>query len=226
MTKQQPALKGQDDHTQKQAGWGKRATGGGSISGEYKFGNQFSFHNYSKLTFACNRIPDVKDFDDAAYFARWMIIRFERTIEKKIPNFIKTLTTDAERSGLFLLAMAGLERLLAQGGFSYAKNAIDTKKEMLRSGSSIAMFAAERLVHDMGNEMTKEEMYDAYKEFCAAKDVPADTIKMLGTKLPFYVNYISDGLMTMPGRSRVRGWRNVKVINNVEDKINEEFKTF
>lgn len=30
----------------------KIATGGGSISGEYKFGNQFSFLNFSKFTFA------------------------------------------------------------------------------------------------------------------------------------------------------------------------------
>ena len=36
----------------------KMATGGGSISGEYKFGNQFSFVNFSKFTFACNKIPD------------------------------------------------------------------------------------------------------------------------------------------------------------------------
>lgn len=202
----------------------KIATGGGSISGEYKFGNQFSFHNYSKLTFACNRIPDVKDNDDDAYFNRWMPIRFERTIEKKIPNFIKTLTTDEERSGLFTVAMVGLDRLLENGGFNYAKNAVDTKKEMLRGGSSIAMFAADCLEYDAGNEMTKEDMYEAYVDFCHEQDVPADTIKMLGTRLPNYVNYISDGLMTLPGRSRMRGWRNVKVTNKNGNKIDEEFK--
>lgn len=48
----------------------KIATGGGSVPGEYKFGDQFSFKNYSKLTFACNKIPDVTDVSDEAYFNR------------------------------------------------------------------------------------------------------------------------------------------------------------
>lgn len=202
----------------------KIATGGGSISGEYKFGNQFSFHNFSKLTFACNRIPDVKEYDDDAYFNRWMVIRFEYTIENKIPNFIKTLTIDEERSGLFNLAMAGLDRLLEQGKFTYASDAVDTKKEMLRSGSSIAMFASDKLTHDLGNEMTKEEMYEEYAAYCKTKEVPAQTIKMLGTRLPYYITYMSDGLMTMPGKSRVRGWRNVKVITS--DVLDEQFNAF
>lgn len=192
----------------------KIATGGGSISGEYKFGNQFSFHNFSKLTFACNKIPDVKDFDDDAYFNRWMVVRFERTIEKKIPNFIKTLTTEEERSGLFNLAMQGLDRLLTNGQFSYSKTPMDTKRDMMRSGSSIAQFAAERLQQDLGNEMSKEDMYDAYCQFCIENEVTAETIKMLGTKLPFYVTYIGEGFIsTLPGKARVRGWRNVAVKN-------------
>lgn len=192
----------------------KIATGGGSISGEYKFGNQFSFNNFSKLTFACNKIPDVKDFDDDAYFNRWMVIRFDRTIEKKIPNFISSLRTDKERSGLFNLAMKGLDRLLEQGKFSYNKDAMDTKREMMRSGSSIAMFAAEMLEQESGNEVTKEFLYDKYTEFCSERGIAVETSKMLGTKLPFYVPYISEGHVSV-GLSakgiRPRGWRNVRI---------------
>jgi putative DNA primase/helicase len=119
----------------------KIATGGGNITGEYKYGNQFGFVNFSKFTFACNRIPDVSsDANDDAYFNRWMVIRFEKTITKKIPNFIKTLTTEEERSGLFNLAMRGLERLMKQGHFTYNLSASETKTEMMRSGSTLAIF--------------------------------------------------------------------------------------
>lgn len=205
----------------------KIATGGGSISGEYKFGNQFSFNNFSKLTFACNKIPDVKDFDDEAYFNRWMVVRFEKTIEKKIPNFIKTLATEEERSGLFNLAMVGLERLLTQGKFSYDKSAMDTKREMMRSGSSIAAFAAEMLEQNNGEEITKEAMYDHYVDFCARRSLSADTIKMLGTKLNFYVPYIADGFISVlnkSGTDRVRGWRNAKVKKEeILPKIDDNF---
>lgn len=193
----------------------KIATGGGSISGEYKYGNQFSFNNFSKLTFACNKIPDVKDFDDDAYFLRWMVVRFEQTITKKIPNFIKTLTTEDERSGFFNLAMQGLDRLLANGKFSYDKSPLDTKREMMRSGSSIAAFAAECLSQENGAEISKEDLYDHYSRYCGNKGIAAETIKMLGTKLPYYVPYIADGWITTTnsilGKGRPRGWRNVVV---------------
>lgn len=205
----------------------KVATGGGSITGEYKFGNQFSFWNYSKLTFACNKIPDVEDFDDEAYFNRWMIIRFQNTIINKIPNFIHTLTTEEERSGLFNYAMEGLQRLLEQKSFTYNKTAIDTKKEMMRSGSSIAMFAADCLYQEAGVEITKEAMYEAYTEYCIKNELPAATIKMLGTKLPFYVTYVSDGLITILGGKRTRGWRNASLVKGQKElQAEEAFNNF
>lgn len=192
----------------------KIATGGGSITGEYKFGNQFSFLNFSKFTFACNKIPDVEDFDDEAYFNRWMVIRFEKTIEKKVANFISTLTTEEERSGLFNLAMEGLDRLLANQSFTYASTAVDTKLEMMRNGSSIARFVKDMLVKDHASEMTNETMYEAYETFCINNGLQPETITMIGQKLPFYASYIvkaqvygmHDGKM-----SQKRGWRGVSI---------------
>lgn len=212
----------------------KIATGGGSISGEYKFGNQFSFHNFSKFTFACNKIPDVKDFDDEAYFNRWMVVRFERRITNKIPNFIQTITTEQERSGLFNYAMEGLERLILQAGFSYAKTAMDTKKEMMRGGSSIAVFCADCVQQEVGAEITKESMYDEYTTYCTENGIPAETMKMFGTKFLFYVSYASEGLVSdyRGSRStRSRGWRNVVLVKRekqlVEDKkTTEDFDNF
>ncbi len=202
----------------------KMATGDGSITGEHKFGNQFSFHNFSKFTFACNKIPDVKDTDDLAYFNRWMVVRFENVIEKKIPNFIKTITTEEERSGLFNLAMDGLTRLLKNGRFSYNKTGADTKLEMMRSGSSIAMFASDMLSKDNNNEISKEEMYEAYAKYCDENNLSKQTIKMFGTKLPGYVAYVSDGLIH-EGEKRVKGWRNVKV-KGIEVKKEEDWGDF
>ena len=209
----------------------KIATGGGSISGEYKFGNQFSFLNFSKFTFACNKIPDVKDFDDLAYFNRWIVMPFTKTIEKKIPNFIATLTTEEERSGLFNWAMVGLERLLEQQAFSYGKSGMDTKMEMMRSGSSLAIFVSDRLVAEPNAEISKATMYDGYTAFCVSKGLSAETMDMFGKKFLFYATYASEGLIydkdSMKGK-RVRGWRNVSVIPSddeieVSNKVDEQF---
>ncbi len=197
----------------------KVATGGGSVTGEYKYGNQFSFQNFSKFTFACNRIPDVSDTNDNAYYNRWMIIRFENTITEKIPNFIKTLTTEEERSGLFNLAMKGLARLVKQQQFSYTNTAEETKTEMMRSGSSIAMFASDCLERADEEEISKEDMYEAYIAYCQKNKLSSQTKDMLGKRLSDYTNFISDGTSNA-GKQRV--WRNGKIRVTEEKKVEQD----
>jgi P4 family phage/plasmid primase-like protien len=189
----------------------KMATGDGYVTGEYKFGNQFAFVNYSKLTFACNRIPDVKEMDDDAYFNRWMVIRFMSRIERKIPGFVDTLKTPQEISGLFNFAMIGLRRLLANGRFSYALDADDTKLEMLKGGSSIGRFVSEQVYEDYKHQITKEAMYEAYSEWCRAEGENLATMDMFGKKFEGYVNYASQVAMTGSDGKRARGWLNVGV---------------
>lgn len=205
----------------------KIATGGGSIGGEYKYGNQFLFQNFSKFTFACNKIPDVEDFDDEAYFNRWMVISFNKQIVTQIPNFIATLTTEEERSGFFNLAMKGLERLLSQQAFSYTKTGLETKIEMMKSGSSIARFTSEQIEQEVGFEMSKADMYQHYTDFCAAESLATETMDMFGKKFSFYVSYASEGLIhdvENPTGKRVRGWRNVRTKLTEEEK--EKIKEF
>lgn len=208
----------------------KIATGGGSIMGEYKFGDQFSFRNFSKLMFACNRIPDVKDMNDEAYFNRWMVVHLEKTIPVKISNFIKTLTTEEELSGLFNVAMEGLRRLLNQDGFSYKNSGIDTKLEMMRSASALANFVTEKLQKDQGAEISKEEMYKAYQDFCDDRALAPETMIAVGKKLPFYAQYVQEARISTLENGKyvqVRGWRNVSIKLNDEQlqtkKENEEF---
>ena len=213
----------------------KMATGGGSVTGEYKFGNQFSFHNYSKFTFACNRIPDVNDTNDEAYFNRWMVVRFENTIKKTIPNFVDTLKTDEERSGLFNLAMEGLRRLLDKKRFSYANDAEATKAEMMRNGNSMAMFVQDMLIKEFGAEISREDMYEAYVDYCQKNKLSPQTKEMLGRRLPDYSNYLSDGtalgINTLGKKGKIRVWRNAKLRITEEkkaeiDKVEKEFNDF
>lgn len=190
----------------------KMATGNGNMTGEQKFGERFQFVNFAKLTFACNKIPDVKDVDDEAYFNRWMVIRLEKTIEEKILNFIERISTEEELSGLFNIAMVALERLKAQGHFTY--KGIDTKKEMLLGGNSVGQFATKCLEPKIGEEISKSNLYDVYTQYCLQNNMAAVEIKTFGKRIVGYAPYITDSPIydksSMKGR-QVRGWKNVAV---------------
>jgi len=184
----------------------KIATGGGSITGEYKYGDQFQFENFSKLTFACNKIPDIKDTNDPAYFNRWMIIHFRKEIENPDKFLIDKIITPEELSGLLNFALAGLKRLLLNQNFSYKKEPHEIKIEMERSGSVIAQFTHDRLEEAQGEWMDKQTLYILFAQYARAKHLPVATIEEVGRKLRNYADYIINSK-----QNKITGWRNVKI---------------
>lgn len=190
----------------------KIATGGGVITGEKKFGDQFQFKNYAKLTFACNKIPDVKDANDEAYFKRWIVLQFNRVIEenKKDAELIRKVTAAQELSGFLNFALEGLRRLLQNQRFSYDKEADEIKTEMLRSGSVVARFGYDRLEEATGEHVSKERMYEAFSHYASKNQLPAVSMKLFGSKLPVCFPYIADFRPKVGGK-QVPSWRNVRL---------------
>ena len=197
----------------------KIATGGGVIPAEKKFKDQFLFKNYAKLTFACNKIPDVKDASDDAYFNRWMVIHFDHVIEEENRDrqLIHKMTAAHELSGLLNFALEGLKRILETKRFSYNKDTHEIKMEMMRSASSIACFAGDCMEEMTGEWISKEDLYHAYTEYASAHKQPAVSMKMFGGRLPMHTPYIAEYKPVDPSnpKKQVTAWRNVKL--KVED---------
>jgi putative DNA primase/helicase len=194
----------------------KIATGGGSITGEYKFGDQFQFENYAKLTFACNKIPDVKDSNDPAYFNRWIIIHFRNEIANSDKFLIDKITTSEELSGLLNFALDGLRRLLQKQKFSYDKAPHEIKREMQLSGSVIAQFAHNCLKESTGKWISKAQMYEVFIQYARSKNLPVDTVENFGKKIRNYAGYILDGKKSEINpltnkKVQTTGWRNVEI---------------
>ncbi len=193
----------------------KIATGGGIITGERKFGEQFQFENHAKLTFACNKIPDVKDTNDDAYFSRWIVIPFLAEIEHVDKFLTEKITTQQELSGLLNLALTGLDQIVQKQEFDYSKSSEEIKKEMLLSGSMIAKFVNDCLKQEAGSWVSKDDMYRACAEYAQANNLPTVDKQILGRKLPNHSGYIIDGTKLI-GTKQVQGWRNVKLKENIE----------
>lgn len=196
----------------------KMATGNGYIPGEFKFGDQFVFRNFAKLTYTCNKIPNVADTNDDAYFNRWIVIEFNRPVpEDKIDkHLLSKITTPDELSGLLNWALEGLHRIINNQSFNYAKDPDEIKVQMLRSGSTIANFAYDCLEKAENDDwISKEEMYRKFTDYANRNSLALVTMNKFGKQLPKYADYISDGKKSVfnPATNRNKqdtGWRNVK----------------
>lgn len=168
----------------------KMLTGGSEVPGEKKFGELFSFTNYAKLTFSCNKIPEIKNVDDEPFFSRWIIIRFDQHVEKPDPFLFEKMSTEEEISGLLNFALEGLDRLLVNHKFSYTQTPEEIKAEMCSSTSSLAKFAITQLevVSDPDIFITKEQLEQEFISFASREGLPVMSSETIGKKLPKYIS--------------------------------------
>ena len=187
----------------------KIATGGGTITGEYKFGDKFKFVNYAKLLFACNKIPSPKDIDDSAYFSRWLPIAFDNQVEDKNKNpLFAEECLKKEKSGIFNWAIIGLKRLLENRRFSFNKTHEEVKLIMCRSGNPISAFVQDKCYEQEGLWISKEDLYNKYCEYMKKNKLPAMTKRNFGSNIKRHCYFILDGKSSSGDE---RGWRNVRV---------------
>ncbi|MBT53764.1 MAG: hypothetical protein CMF72_10260 [Mameliella sp.] len=189
----------------------KIATGGGYMTGEYKFGDIFQFLNYAKHIFATNHIPNVKEINDDAYYDRWIPIQLDNQIEenKRDSFLLEKLTTKEELSGLLNWSLEGLKRLLEKGSFSFNKNSDEIKQIMLRQNNPLVAFVDEVLIQNDGNRISKDIMFKIYSKWCREKKVPRLSKHQLGSNLAKYTDYIT----SKGGKERV--WENVSINPNM-----------
>jgi len=195
----------------------KMATGSSELRAQRKFKEPFKFTSYAKLTFTANQVPSIKKADDSAFFNRWILIKFFKQFigDKADPRLLEKLITKAEMSGYLNYALVGLDRLLKQGGFSYALSEDDVRIEMTRSANSVAAFAYDCLEEDSEAliPITKESMYQDYRGYCIDNGLEVSVKNMFGKELPQFLP-LADGSkrsrIDPDKKDAVEVWRNLK----------------
>jgi len=147
----------------------KMLVGDGTVSGEKKYGSTFIFNNFAKLVFAANRIPQIKDNSDTAYFNRWIVIKFEKKIEKIDPYIIEKITTREELSGFLNLALKGLKRVAKQGFFSYSRTIEEIQQEIQEAGNAVIQFLNSELEEREHGVISKNDMSKAICHILCSK---------------------------------------------------------
>lgn len=188
----------------------KKSIGDGFLTGEWKFGAQIRFRNVAKHTFACNKIPSVKDVDDDAYYDRWLVWSFENVVpkEKRNKSLIDELTTEKELSGLLNWFIEGYKRLIKQNGFSNEKSCEEIKDLMVQNGNALARFASEVLEFELDSKLTKDDLYNVYCNWCQNQkpQLSPESMDKIGKSLTKFAPFVAN---RKSGSQRY--WGNVKI---------------
>jgi putative DNA primase/helicase len=151
----------------------KALSGGDYIEAEIKHKGSIKFKNYAKLIASCNEIPQSPD-DSEAFYRRWIIIPFPNKFEgsgaKK--GMIDELTTPDELSGFFGEAIVAYLEAEKRGAFSYAPTTLEKKKAYLTHSNNVRLFCDESLEPDVSSEITKQEIYSTYCDWCKKLRLP------------------------------------------------------
>jgi len=201
----------------------KIVTGGGYVSAEKKFGDQFQFKNHAKLLFATNKISSVKDTDDEAYFDRWIILFFNNVFDsnnsKTNNHILKELITPEEMSGLLNLAIIGLKRLLKNQKFSYDKTAEENKNIMEKNSNSTSAFIQDCLIENVGGWVSKQDLYTFFCEYLKKEGLGRITIEKFGRSIKAKAPFIQESK-----KDKTTGWLNVGINQTIHTLYELIFK--
>lgn len=145
----------------------KALTGEDYISAERKNRDPFSFRPYARLLFSYNEIPRNYGDRSEGFYRRLIILRFNKSVpaDRRDPNLKEKLAV--ERDGIFMWALEGLKRLMANG-YQFSETE-QTRAELTRyriESNSALQFVESCCVIEAGAACNREDLFSAYREFC------------------------------------------------------------
>ena len=155
-------------HSRLEAHLFKQLVSGEPVEARLPYGRPFNLTDYAKLIFNANELPrDVEHTN--AFFRRFLVIPFKVTIpEAEQDKRLAEKIIRDELPGVFNWVLDGLERLLAQEGFSECRAVDDAVNRYRAESDSVAMFTEEHGYEPSpSNHKSLGELYSDYKSFCA-----------------------------------------------------------
>lgn len=145
----------------------KALVGEDYLTVEKKNRNPFSFQSKARLLFSCNNIPRNLGDKSEGFYRRLILIRFDHAVPEDIkdPNLLEKLRGEAD--GIFLFALEGLRRLIANNyKFSVTERNIRELDQYREESDNVLSFVGECCELGDTYDYGSTELYNAYKGFC------------------------------------------------------------
>ena len=151
----------------------KRLTGGGPITADVKFKKPVTFTPYAKLIVASNKLPDVSDRNDRAFWRRWLIVEFPHVFSNDDEWYYKTFT-EQEMEGILTVSIMAITRVFMQKRFDFEQTPEQIMGIWLSNIDTVYRFVktyVEKgvLILDPKNGdlwVKRSDLYNMYKDYC------------------------------------------------------------
>lgn len=144
----------------------KTLVSGDNVNAEYKGKAAFTFKNRAKLIMSCNEIPKSRDKTDGN-FRKYLIIEFPykfdgKAIRRKLDDWSEL------PSALLNVAIRGLARLRAQGGFTETIRQKELISNLRADSDSVYAFFRDRVVwtDNPTDKVPVGALREAYELYC------------------------------------------------------------
>lgn len=127
----------------------------------------FTLEPKVKLWWSMNKLPAVAD-TSGGFWRRVMVIPFNRSFDRheRILNLYEQLHD--ELPGIFNWAMAGLQRLKSNGGFSVPQQVADQTAEYQHESNIAQLFVEDECVTGPQYDVQSSVLYSSYTGWCRA----------------------------------------------------------
>jgi len=223
----------------------KRLTGGSRQRIRIQRKNQRAYDTtlYAKLVFNANKIPDSEDMSDA-YNRRVTIITFPNKFEGPLADkqLVRTLTTEAAKSGIFNILMMGLRLIRTNKDIYVNEKTIEEKRlKYLRAHNSVKAFIEEVIDWEKSTEddnkfyIPKSDLHLTYSIYCGMYRLPVDNfdvfckrVKKINTitldkeEIPITIGQTrkSLGEQTTDGKEKQTScWSGIKLTDDYEREL-------
>lgn len=191
----------------------KALVGEDFLTAERKNKDPFSFQPYARLLFSCNTIPRNYGDKSEGFYRRLIIIRFAKPVpqEHRDPALLDKFVAEAD--GIFMFAVNGLKRLIAQDfRFSETPN---TKAELQRyriDSNSVLSFIEDCCKLSPDAESERKEIFDKYKDYCRNAGLSAVSQKTFNKDIEMAYPDLRRSVDKVGKR---RTWKGIRLDNDV-----------
>ncbi|KKN05506.1 hypothetical protein LCGC14_1086720, partial [marine sediment metagenome] len=162
----------------------KRARGEDFITTDRKFLGPITFLNRAKMHFSAQEVPQTND-RTRGFYRSFIIIQYNVDFSNNPDtNLREKLTSEKEMLGLLRKVLEALKRLRKNTyQFSYNPTIDEKEESYIMSGRSDQAFCQLELEYKQDNEITKQEIYEVYMNWCKDKNLSIKDERSFGKAL-------------------------------------------